>query len=67
MITRANGKALRDFQTKFLKTQKLSYADSRKIFHRLYKEHLAIGKKPQSPLEGIESRIRIAKAINNPR
>lgn len=61
-----NSDELRKLQYAELKSSKLSYAESLRIFEALWDEAVTLGILPlEDPLEGIEVDIRIAKILNH--
>ncbi len=60
-----NKRILKQFESKKIK-RKLSYVQKLKIFDEMYKHAVASGQFPRkNPLEGINVKIKIAKAVNS--
>ena len=56
---------LDEFNKNLIKQEKLSHKEALSIFESMYKEALELGIfKPENILEGLETDIRIAKALN---
>lgn len=63
-----NTEELREFERKLVRSEKPDYLRNVRILNALRREAVALGVFPPSdPLDGIELKVRIAKAINNVR
>jgi len=63
-----NAAELRKFERNLIRSEKPDYIRNVKIVDALRREAVALGVFPAAdPLEGIELKIRIAKALNNVR
>ncbi|MEW6027633.1 MAG: hypothetical protein AB1599_10130 [Planctomycetota bacterium] len=61
-----NSKMLERFEREQLRKENLTYAQKLAIFNALWNEHLHLnGKRRDNPLEGIESRIQMARILNS--
>jgi hypothetical protein len=66
MIT--NPKILHDFEMELLRREPVDYEKNMRIAEALYEEARLLGVLPsKDPLEGIEIKIRMAKALNGVR
>ena len=60
-----NKELLKSFEDDLISKNSLSYADSMNILEALWKEAVELDVLPPAdPLEGIETKIRIAKVLN---
>ena len=60
-----NTEILQQFETEFIKNNRLSYSQSLKIFEAMWQEAVSLGILPTKDLlEGIEVNIRIAGILN---
>jgi len=60
-----NHKLLSQFERTQLKREKLTYLQSLKIVESLWEEGKSLGVlPPKNPLEGIETNIKLARALN---
>lgn len=60
-----NAQALRRFHLKWLAKERCSYAEALRIFEALRGEAVSLGAlRPEDILEGIETNIKIAKAVH---
>ena len=56
---------LRTFENNLIKKEKLSYADSLRIFEMMWREASTLGILPsKDPLDGIETKIKISKILS---
>ena len=56
----------RDFENKLKKTQKVNIIENFAIMEAMYREAVALKVFPmKDPLEGIEAKIKFAKAVNS--
>lgn len=61
-----NSKFLRKFEMDFIRKNKLNYKQNMAIFEAMYEEaNLVLKHKARNPTEGLETIIKIAKAINS--
>ncbi|MBM3294067.1 MAG: hypothetical protein FJY82_06025 [Candidatus Aminicenantes bacterium] len=61
-----NGMKLQAFEAARIRAEKVDVEQNFRILDALYKEAAMLGAfPPADPLEGIEVKIRIAKAVNN--
>ena len=59
-------RAYREFEIALLKKEKADYRKNRRIFNAMVKEAMALNAFPRrDPLEGIETDIKLAKAVNS--
>ena len=58
-------KEFREFETAFLKKERVDFKKNLRIVEALYKEAVALGvMPPKDPLEGVDVDLRIAKVVN---
>lgn len=62
MINR--NKKLNDFEKTYLQKTKLSHRQALKIYNALHKEAYRLGLLNKDVMDGVESDIRIARAVN---
>ena len=61
-----NSKKLQAFEADRIRAEKVDVEQNLRILDALYEEAVMLGAlPPKDPLEGIETKIRIAKAINS--
>jgi hypothetical protein len=61
-----NAKKLQAFEAERIRAEKVDVEQNLRILDALYEEALMLGAlPPKDPLEGIEIKIRVAKAVNN--
>jgi len=61
-----NSEKLRSFEDERIRSEKVDVEQNLRILDALYEEALMLGALPlKDPLEGIEVKIRVAKAVNN--
>jgi hypothetical protein len=61
-----NSKKLQAFEADRIRAEKVDVEQNLRILDALYEEAVMLGVlPPKDPLEGIETKIRIAKAINS--
>jgi len=61
-----NSKVLEKFERDYVSSRKQSYTTNLKIYEALFKEARKLGTLPlKNPLEGIETVIKLAKALNS--
>ncbi len=61
-------KLLRDFEDRLLRERKPDFFSNLRIYEALYQEAVRLGVLPgDDPLEGIEVKIKLAKALNSVR
>ena len=61
-----NPKIIREFEEGLLRNEKLSLPEKFRIVEGLYREAVALGVFPlKNPLEGVETKIRIARVVNS--
>jgi hypothetical protein len=61
-----NAKKLQAFEAERIRAEKVDVEQNLRILDALYEEALMLGAlPPKDPLEGIEVKIRVAKAVNN--
>lgn len=61
-----NAKKLQAFEAERIRAEKVDVEQNLRILDALYEEALLLGAlPPKDPLEGIEFKIRVAKAVNN--
>ncbi len=65
MLTEKNAKKLRAFEATRARAEKVDVERNYRILDALYEEAVMLGAlPPKDPLEGIEVKIRIARAVN---
>ena len=63
-----NAVLLRKFEREYVRAEKPNHGNALKIVEALHKESISLGRSfSRDPLEGIEVKIRIAKAVNHVR
>ena len=61
-----NPEKLHSFEKRLIKREKIRLSDSFKILDALYKEAVELKVlPPKDPLEGLDTLIKVAKAVNN--
>ena len=61
-----NSKKLQAFEADRIRAEKVDVEQNLRILDALYEEAVMLGAlPPKDPLEGIETKIRIAKAVNS--
>jgi len=61
-----NAKKLQAFEAERIRAEKVDVEQNLRILDALYEEALMLGAlPPKDPLDGIEVKIRVAKAVNN--
>ena len=62
-----NRRLLEEFEKEYMRNEKSDYFNNLRIFEAMYEEACSFGIFPlKDPLEGIEEKIRFAKAVNVP-
>lgn len=60
-----NPEILKDFEEEYIKNDKRTFEERLKSYRELYKHAVSLGVLPsKNPLEGIETKIKVAKIIN---